>query len=192
MSCRQPPRLPHRACFVSLLIAAACLLGAEPGSALQEPELVEVVNLPEVQSVDGTVSVQGPISQTRLASLEVEVVSPVEPTATSDLVLVGTLETSGFKTVVLSLAGQVRAAYYRAGRIGAVLVPDVEIARTAFLERGQLLFPLRVDASAEAGSGDYFASDQPEFPLGFDRYRVYFFNTTDRPASVTLFAYLGN
>lgn len=192
MSCLQPSCLPHRACFVSLLVAAACLLGARPGTAQEEPELVEVVNLPEVQSVDGTVTVQGPISQTRLASMEVEVVSPVEPTATTDLVLVGTLETSGFKTVVLSLAGQVRAAYHRAGRVGAVLVPDVEIARTAFLEHGQLLFPLRVDASAEAEGGDYFASDQPEFPLGFDRYRVYFFNTTDRPASVTLFAYLGN
>lgn len=192
MSCLQPSHLPHRPCFVLLLVAAACLLGARPGAAQEEPEPVEVVNLPEVQTVDGTVTVQGPISQTRLTSMEAEVVSPVEPTATIDLVLVGTLETSGFKTVVLSLAGQVRAAFYRAGRVGAVLVPDVEIARIAFLEHGQLLFPLRVDASAEAGGGAYFASDQPEFPLGFDRYRVYCFNTTDRPASVTLFAYLGN
>lgn len=177
--------------LVLLLAAAACGLGTVPGTA-QEPERVEVVNLPEVQRVDGTVTVRGPIRQTELASMEAEVVSPVEPTATTDLVLVGTLETSGFRTVVLSLAGQVRAAFHRPGSVGAVLVPDVEIARTAFLEHGQLLFPLRVEAAAEAGRGDYFGSDQPEFPIGFDRYRVYFFNTTDQPASVKLFAYLGN
>ncbi len=192
MSHLERSHLPRRFCLVLLLVAAACALAAPPGAADEPPELVEVVNLPEIQTVDGTITVQGPISQTRLDNLGAEVVSPVAPTATTDLVLAGTLNTAGFKTVVLSLAGHVKAAFYRPGQVGAVLVPDVEIARTAFQEEGQLLFPLHVDASADAEGGVYFASDQPMFPLGFDQYLVYFFNTTDRPASVMLFAYLGN
>ena len=86
----------------------------------------------------------------------------------------------------------IRAAFYQPGAVGAILIPDVEPAQTAFLQEGQLLFPLRVEAQAAAGGGVYFSSDQPLFRLGFDRYRIYFYNTTDRPATVVLFAYLGS
>ena len=37
-----------------------------------------------------------------------------------------------------------------------------------------------------------FAITQPVQNLGFPRYKIYFFNTTERPASVNLYAYLAN
>jgi hypothetical protein len=177
------------------LIICQCavpLLLAGPLSAQSKVERVEVVNLPKVQTVEGQVEVSEPIPQTALRKISQDVVSPVGPGETTAMVLAGTLESAGFGTAVLSLAGSVQAARYRSGEIGAILVPDVELARTAFLEEGELLFPLRVEAGASAQGAVYFSSDQPEFRLGFDRYRVYFYNTTDRPATVTLFAYLGN
>ncbi len=182
----------NRSCPSVLLFATLVAVGASPMTGQEDAERVEVINLPKVQAVDGQVEVVGPISQTELLRLAQEVVSPVEPGETTDMVLAGTLQSAGFGTVVLSLTGQVRAAFYQPGQVGAILVPDVEPVRTAFLEEGQLLFPLRVEADAGAANGVYFSSDQPLFRLGFDRYRVYFYNTTDRPATATLFAYLGN
>ncbi len=179
--------------WLSLLLLASITAAPPPTLGAQEDaERVEVVNLPEVQTVGGQVEVLGPISQTKLLRLAQEVVSPVGPDETTNLVLAGTLQSAGFGTAVLSLTGQVRAAFYQPGQVGAILVPDVQPVLTAFLEEGQLLFPLRVEAAARAEGGVYFSSDQPLFRLGFDRYRVYFYNTTDRPATVTLFAYLGN
>lgn len=180
-----------RILLLSPLAVMFCLsTGVAPAQG--EVERVEVVNLPKVQTVDGQIEVISPIPQTTLKRLSQEVVTPVGPDDTTSMELAGTLRSSGFGAAVLSLTGQVRAAFYTPGQIGAILIPDVAEARTAFLEEGQLLFPLRVEASASAEGGVYFSSDQPEFRLGFDRYRVYFYNTTDRPATVTLFAYLGN
>ncbi|MCP4203624.1 MAG: hypothetical protein GY769_17020 [bacterium] len=181
-----------RSCLSILLLLALVAATAHPITAEEEAERVLVVNLPGIQTVDGTVEVAGPISQTKLFSLTQEVVSPVGPEQTTDMVLAGTLQSAGFGTAVLSLAGQIRAAFYQPGRVGAILVPDVQPAQSAFLEEGQLLFPLRVEADAATEGGIYFSSDQPLFRLGFDRYRVYFYNTTDRPATVSLFAYFGN
>jgi hypothetical protein len=170
--------------FLTLLAAAS-----QPALA-EEAREVLVVNLPEVQQVQGSVSVDGPVPQTELVRLSEAIVAPVDPKETTALVSGGTVVTEGFVSIVLSLAGQVKAQYFQQGKIGAILIPDEQLTRDAFDEAGQLLFPLRVEATA--GSEAYFASEQPSFQLGFPSYRVYFYNTTDRPASVTLFAYLAN
>jgi hypothetical protein len=158
----------------------------------EEVREVLVVNLPEVQQVRGSVSVDGPVPQTELVRLSEAIVAPVDPEETTALVSGGTVVAEGFVSVVLSLAGQVKAQFFQPGQVGAILIPDEQLTREAFDEAGQLLFPLRVEATAGAEGGAYFASEQPEFQLGFPRYRVYFYNTTDRPASVSLFAYLSN
>lgn len=179
-------------CLTLWLLTSLGAAAARATTVGEGAERVEVVNLPKVQTVEGQVEVMGPIRQTKLLRLSQEVVSPAGPEETTAMVLAGRLQSAGFGTAVLSLTGQVRAAFYQPGRVGAILVPDVEPARTAFLEAGQLLFPLRVEAEAAAELGAYFSSDQPLYRLGFDHYRVYFYNTTDRPAMVTLFAYFGN
>ena len=158
----------------------------------QEAELVEVVNLPEIQTIVGTVEVEGPIVQTRLVSLSEAIVPPVPPEETTALVALGTLDVSGFSEVVLSLAGEVKSDFFAAGTVGALLVPDQPLASKAFDETGQLLFPLRLEATADVNEiGPYFSSRSPPIRVGFPRYRVYLFNTTDRAAEATLYAYLG-
>lgn len=169
----------------SMLVVVAPLVA-------EEAREVFVVNLPQVQQIEGGVRLTAPAPQTELVSLQEVIVSPVDPSDTTGLIAGGTLDTSGFVAVVLSLGGQVKADFFREGTIGAVLVPDERLVREAFDEAGRVLFPLRVEASASPGDGPYFASEHPSQQLGFPRYRVYFYNTTDRPASVTLWAYLAN
>lgn len=173
--------------MIIALIALPTAIGA------QEAEPVEVVNLPEVQAIAGRVEVEGPIVQTRLVSLSEAIVPPVQPADTTALVSVGTLDAYGFSEVVLSLAGEVKADFFSAGAVGALLVPDQPLPSKALAEAGQLLFPLRVEAAADPSElGSYFSSQSLPIRLGFPRYRVYLFNTTDRAAAVTLYAYLGN
>ncbi|MFQ5526157.1 MAG: hypothetical protein ACE5GX_07830 [Thermoanaerobaculia bacterium] len=174
----------------AIIMALAALPTAISG---QEAELVEVVNLPEVQTIAGTVEVEGPVVQTRLVSLSEAIVPPVQPAETTALVDLGTLDVFGFSEVVLSLAGEVKSDFFAAGVVGALLVPDQPLASKAFAEARQLLFPLRLEAAADANEiGPYFSSQSPPIRVGFPRYRVYLFNTTDRAAAVTLYAYLGN
>jgi len=174
----------------STLIALALASGA--AAPLPATEDVFVVNFPEVQRIEGTVALEAPPPQGRLVRLERTIVASVGPAETTALVEGGLLETDGFVSVVLSLTGQVRADRYRAGGVGAILIPDEEPMIQAFHEDGQVLFPLRVEAASSPAAGPWFGSPQQPYPLGFPRYRVYYYNTTDRPAVVTLFAYLTN
>lgn len=177
-----------------VLFAIAMLLLYLPSAGARAEEIrdVFVVNLPETQEVTGSVSVDGPIPQTKLLRIDELVVSPVNLDDTTALVPGGTLVSAGFVSVVLSLAGQIKADRFSPGEVGAILVPDEDPIVTAFEEDGQILLALQVAAPASGGRGSYFSSEQVASRLAFPRYRVYFYNSTDRPASVTLFAYLAN
>jgi len=166
------------------LLAAAFLPVAAPAQ-----EKVVVVNLPEVQEVAGTVSVEAPLPQTKIVRVGGTVVVPVGLDDTTALVSGGTLDSDGFRSVVLSIAGQVQADRFSEGSVGALLIPEEETVLRAFEESGEVLFPLRVEASANP-QADYFSSAAAPLTLGFPRYRIYFFNTTDRSARVELYAYL--
>ncbi len=48
------------------------------------------------------------------------------------------------------------------------------------------------DAPSVSGASLYFASEPQRFTVGFPRYRVLVYNTTDKTASVSLHAYLTN
>jgi len=176
------------------ILCSAILLALllPPGRAIsQEIQRVLVTNIPEVQRILGTVSVEGPVRHGRLQSFPEIVVPPVEPTSTRRLIPGGTLAADGFTSVVLSLGGQFKLRDFEPGTVGAILIPEEDPILRAFEENGKILFPLEISSTAGSPLDPYFASSQ-EARLGFPRYRVFLYNTSDRAATVILFAYLRN
>jgi hypothetical protein len=151
---------------------------------------VLVTNFPPVQVVAGEVKVIGPIRQTVFVSFKDVTVPPVAPTETTRLINAGTLGTSGLPKVVLSLQGKTAASVLKAGRVGAILVPDEEPIQQALAEKDEIQFPLEVSAAVPVGDKAYFASGQPYLQTGFPQYRVLLWNTTDRTVTVNVYAYL--
>jgi hypothetical protein len=153
---------------------------------------VVVLNFPSKWLVEGQVEVKSPISHASMIALRDVQVSPVARKDTTRFVAAGTVTADGFSSVVLSLTGQIKGEVAKPGTIGALLVPDEEPVLRALDEQGQLLLTLEVVADSVSGRMPYFASDQPRFQVAFERYRVYLYNTTDKTAEVSLFAYLTN
>ncbi len=179
--------------LVAVLAVALLLFALPAGVAVsQEIQRVFVTNFPSTFPVEGTVAVRGPIRQAAMTPLREVVVPPVAPKETTRLIEGGVLTTDGFTNMVLSLSGQIKGEVVRAGSVGAILVPDEEPVVRAFDEKGQLQFSLEVTAAGVSGASPYFASNQPRLQVGFPRYRVYFFNTSDKTVTVNLFAYLTN
>lgn len=158
----------------------------------EEIQQVFITNFPRVFEVEGTVGVSGPIPHARLARVAEVLVSPVNRKDTLRLISGGTLTMDGFTSVVLSLTGQTKGDVYRVGEVGAILIPDEEPIVRAFEEKGQLQFALDVTAPSGSGTAAYFASSQTQHTLGFPRYRVFFYNQSDKTVTVDLFAYLAN
>lgn len=178
--------------LVSLVFVAGVLMilparGADPEDATE----VFVTNLPEIQDIQGRVTVEGIVQHAALESLSEIEVPPVGREEIRRLVHGGTLTTAGFSALVLSLTGQAKGDIRRSGEVGAILIPDEEPVLRAFDERGQFQFPLEISAEA-APDRPLFFSDQPRYIIGFPRYRVLLFNTTDRTVTVDLYAYLTN
>jgi hypothetical protein len=153
---------------------------------------VWVVNTPKTYTVQGRVSVDGPIPQGSMMVLRDILVPPVGPKDTTRLISAGTLTTDGFTTMVVGVAGQIKDQMVKAGEVGAFLVPDDELVQRALDESGQLLFPVEVKASTGGGMPPYFASTQSRAVVAFPRYRVLLYNTSDKTATVSLYAYLSN
>ena len=173
-----------------LCVLVLLVLGADV--ATEAVRQVFVVNFPEVQKIEGTVEVEGPVRQSRLIKFEDVVVPPVERTETTRLVEAGFLETDGFPDVVLSLHGVVKGHVAREGTVGALLIPEERTIREAFDEQGMMHFFLETSAGGVSHRTPYFASTQPRFTIGFAKYRVLMYNTTDKTVSASLFAYLTN
>jgi hypothetical protein len=182
--------------FLPFVILAAVLGGmvfTPPGTAAsQELQDVRILNFPELQRVEWTVTEEEPIPAAVLTSFPGVTVSPVRPEDTTRLIHAGVLEADGFGRVVISLVAQARGKSLRAGMVGAILVPDEEPIVLAFLEQGTALVSLRVEAPAESGPPTFFASQAVPQLLGFPRYQVYLYNTTDTAIDVSLYAYLSN
>ncbi|HNX49347.1 MAG TPA: hypothetical protein PLS53_01430 [Thermoanaerobaculaceae bacterium] len=190
---------------VRWLVIALAALGLAGVSTAQEVETeslipisstkaqrVVIVNQPRAYTVQGKVSVDGPISQGSMVVLRDVLVPPVGPRETTRLVNAGSISTDGFTAMVVGVAGQIKDQTVRAGDVGAFLVPDDELVLRALDENGQLLFPVEVKASTGGGMPPYFASTQSRAAVGFPRYRVLLYNTSDKTATVTVFAYLSN
>lgn len=169
------------------LVLTFTLVGKGEARPEAAAEPVVVTNFPEKQEVE----IQGTPSQAELAHFTKVVVGPSSTGHTEDWRRVGSLDSSGFSWVVLSLGGEVQGTLGNPGAVTAVLVPDVGLATRALEEDGYLFFPL--EARATLAPGQLYFSSQPErLPLGFPRYRVYLYNTGDRSVEASLYAYLGN
>ncbi len=177
-----------------LLALSLLLLPGEPARAQrsQPAQEVEVVNFPQVQRVDGRVGVHGSVKveeavPAALATTAVVLVEPTRGRSPAAMVFAGSLDSAGWRHAVLSLAGEARGRG-GAGAVGAVLVPHTDLASRAF-EDQRLLFPMEVVAEVEESSL-WVSSGQPEVRLGFPRYKVYLYNTSERTVAVTFSAYL--
>ena len=179
--------------IVLTALAALLLLLVVPAGTLRSQEEIQpvrVTNFPATQQVAGSISVDGVIRHSATQRLKDILVSPVGPRETTRLVQVGTLATDGFTSVVLSLAGQTRAKAVRSGAVGALLIPDDEAIARAFEDEGMAQFPIEIAAPSVTGASLHFASAPERFTVAFPRYRVFFYNTTDKTANVNLYAYL--
>ena len=179
----------RRTLWVLAMIGVAITVAAS-GAVSRAAQEVFVLNWPAVQRVEGTVTIERPVRLSTLVRRGDLIVAPVHPSDTTRLIDGGLIEAEGFGHVTLSLIGTTKGEVGRSGTVGAFLVPDVETAVEAFHERGDTLFALQVEAAAVSSASPYFASNQPRFQVGFPRYRVFLFNTSDKTVDAELYAYL--
>ena len=124
-----------------------------------------------------------------LVSFETVTVPPVGRGETSELIDAGILDVGGYREVVLSIGGELKKGSIRGGSIGAILVPDK--ASFEFVRRHERLypFPMEVAVKIEPDTRPVFVGEQVVARVAFPRYRVLLYNTTNRTATVSLFAY---
>ncbi len=175
-----------------LLPAVAVKARQEDKSEVSGSDLVTVTNFPKVQEVQGAISVQNIPRHGELVKRESVIVPPVRRSETNALIQGGTVETEGFTEAILSLQGEFKDSLFGAGTIGALLVPDEDPIVRAMLDGKRIQFPLEVAAQVVAGDSPFFNSAQARVPLGFGRYRVFFYNTGNKGAEVNLYVYLVN
>lgn len=174
--------------FVAMLTALLAALA----SAQERPRVtpVEVVNLPEVLTVKGEVSLTGKLARTSLVSLADVLVPPVRREDTTRLVDAGVIVADGFAQGVATLLGEVKGPQGKVGEVGAILLPDEERVLRALAERGQLLLATELKVTAIPAGAAYFAAEPLPFTVAFPRYRVFLYNAGEKTVSVTLHAYL--
>lgn len=183
----------RRLAFLGFFVAALAALALPArGAAEDAPRLVRVVNWPAVQKIEGKVTVDGTIPHATLVTLGDVAVPPVEPKEIGRLIDGGILNAEGFTSVVLSLTGNAGGRGFRSGALGAYLIPDEPEVRRAYEQDSQILFPIEISAPLNATTFRLLASNQARHTLGFPRYRVRLYNTTDKVVNATLYAYLTN
>jgi hypothetical protein len=132
----------------------------------------------------------GPFADSKSMETIAEVtVHPVDRSETTQLIDAGTIELDGFTYVVLSLIGEMKEQPTRDGRIGAILIPDAPAFDKVLRDHRFFGFPLEVTGSVSIDGKPFFMSDKKRELVAFPRYRVYFYNTTNRTATAWLFAY---
>lgn len=180
--------------FAALVFVSVGLLlyAIASTSAVVAQELMQalVVNLETPHPVTGTVSVAGTIQHANVVRINDVVVATARRQEPPQWVEVGTVDTEGFTSVVLSLQGQMKGSITRSGSIGAILIPD-EAPILQALTEGVIQLPLEVIADV-APSTDFFSGSQTPLPVAFPRYRVFFYNTAGQSVSANLYLYLTN
>ncbi len=190
---RRTPALVAVVLGTALLLVLTLVLlpvGIAPRLSADTPSEVIVANFPEIQKVEGKVSVAEPVPHSALVRHRDGVVPPVPRSATTGRVVAGGVDASGFTHAVLGLRGEVQGNLLKEGTVGAVLVPDEEPVLQALREQGRYDFPVEVRAEVHKQDRGYFASDQPRRVLGFPRYRVFLYNSSDRSVDADLYVYL--
>jgi hypothetical protein len=187
-----PPSAGRMRTAASAPWTLAALFSLLAGAAVAQDVLpVEVVNLPEIQKIEGPVRVERPIPHSRFHRIVDVAVPPGSREQTLDLVPAGVLDVSGFTEVALSLHVVAGDLLPREGTVGAWLVPDDERVAQVLEQYGEVLFPLEVAALVSPGDGlRHFGSEPTRHALAFPRYRVLFYNGTGKAVTVSLFSYL--
>ncbi|HEU5179238.1 MAG TPA: hypothetical protein VFW45_00475 [Candidatus Polarisedimenticolia bacterium] len=180
------------AASIPILLGLAVLILVGGAGATEEIQRVFVANFPSVQKVSGSVSIEGTVRHGLPQHFKDLTVPPVAPTEVSRLIPAGVLETDGFTSVILALNGQSKKNPIKPGVVGAILVPDEDPVLRIFEEEGKGQFSLEIKTAAFSSSSPYVASDSQRYPVGFPRYRVWLYNTSDRTVSANLYAYLMN
>ena len=101
------------------------------------------------------------------------------------------LEVGPFTAISLSLGGFVEGTPSEPATIGAVLVPDEDFVIEA-LKEGVYLFPIEVTMNIPQESLPYVGTQSETHRLTFPRYRVYYYNTSQRTVKTQLYAFLIN
>ncbi len=175
--------------LVLVLGLALALAPAPPSLEADGPDPVVVTNFPTVQSIAGTVAVGEPVPASRLVTFT-EVVSPAGRDDVANLTDAGVLDATGFGSVVVSLAGESKGRLTAPGAVGLLLLPDEPRIAWSFETYARAQFGLLSEAPVAPSPQGIFESVQTRFELGFPRYRVFFFNETDRAAEVSGYLYL--
>lgn len=110
---------------------------------------------------------------------------------TAQLVDGGVFVCDGYKSVVLNLAGEIKDSVPKAGKIGAILVPEVDPFTQAFQRLGLLPVTIEIDVTLKPGGTGYYMADPKRADVGFPRYRVLFYNETNSAVTASLFVYRG-
>lgn len=182
----------------AVLLSLLVLLPSGAARAPQDEQLgsdverIYIANWPKVQEVQGSVSVTGVTAHGQLVRRESVIVPPVRRSDTTALISGGVIETEGFTEAVLSLQGEFKDSLFGPGNIGVVLVPDEDPIVRAMMDGKRIEFPLEVAAQVATGDSPFFNSAQARVPLAFARYRVYFYNSSNKGAEVNLYVYLAN
>ena len=153
---------------------------------------VRVLNLPETQNVDGSVEIKGLIKHSLLARREKIIIPPSQRSDTNNLTEAGELETDGFTSIILSILGEAKSESFTPGAIGAILVPDEKPIIRAFLQDQAILFPLEVKTEIIPETLRFFSSESEKQTIGFPRYKVYLYNSTNKSVEASLYMYLTN
>ncbi|HVS14046.1 MAG TPA: hypothetical protein VMV46_08980 [Thermoanaerobaculia bacterium] len=174
---------------VAAWVVSGWSLAAAVGA--QEALPVEVINLPEVQKIEGPVRVERPIPHARFQRFVEVAVPPGSRDDTLDLVPAGILDAAGFTEVALSLHVVAGDLLPREGTVGAWLVPTDERVAQVLEQYGEVLFPLEVSAVVTPGDGlRHFGSEPTRHALAFPSYRVLLYNGTGKAVTASLYAYL--
>ena len=115
-------------------------------------------------------------------------VTPVDRSQTTLLIDAGEIDTDGFVGLVINMTGQPEGTISKAGVVGVVLVPAVAPYDFAFRTLGVLPPIIEVPFPVDSGRS-FFMSNQMRFDVGFPRYRIFFYNSSDAAVRVSLFAY---
>ena len=172
-----------------LVLGLSVWIGVAQGT---EVSPVVVTNFPEVQKIDGAVSIDGPLVSGSLQRIEEVVVSPVNRRAATRMDAQGSVTTDGFTSLVVSLVGEVQGSVDRDGTLGVVLVPDDGVINRALRQDSVVLFPLEVTVEVPLGSPGWINAASKSFQIAFPGYRVYLYNTSDKSVATTVYVYLTN
>jgi len=176
--------------LAAVLILLLLVIFPPWGTSLSQPPTeVVVANLPSVQQIEGEVKVVGVVRQAELQRRLNLIVPSVARQDVTDLIEADGVTTDGFSELTVSLHGEARGTVGRDGSIGVVLIPDEPAVLEMLNDHGAFHFPIEVNVQLVRKGPAHFDVQQ-RFDLGFTRYKVYLYNSTDRTADANVYLYL--